>query len=338
MSKPRHLRPRHIGFVLALGAGVLTAGSSGVAGSPVQAQSGGDHREGFMKVPLYRGAGVPPEATVIALPNNCEREMQATLRWSEEDNSVRIKVTGKGVLVPHPSVDRTPGVNFFPNPFWPEIEDIVNGRYQFWIISQAGILKFYYDATTRDLLGSELDFATPPPGSIAIDLPSVRAIGSPFFQPDEDGDVDLEFTLAYDRTVRGDLPAYAQVVEGFPPPNLCLSDPNRIDLSTIRGYARTLPASEAVSFADYLRSGFFLSITIEPPEYYTFPPLDHLFSTYSNGTQFGGVIPRGYAWDIDATFGNVAPPIRPFAGAGACEDFFTGVHTKGLNFCSPEGS
>ncbi|AUX21939.1 uncharacterized protein SOCEGT47_024370 [Sorangium cellulosum] len=337
MFNPRCFKPRHIGLFIALGAGLLTAGSSGLAGSPLEAQSGGDHREGFMTLPLYRGVAVPPEATVIALPNNCERQMQATLRWSEEENWVKVKVTGKGVLVPHPSVDRTPGVNYFPNPFWPEIEDIVNGRYQFWIISQAGLLDFYYDATTKDLLGSALDFATPPPSSTTIALPTVRAIGSPFFQPNRKGDVDLEFTLAYDRTVRGDLPEYAQVVEGFPPPNLCLSDPYRIDLSTIRGYARTLPASEAVSFADYLRNGFFVSITIEPPEYYTFPPLDHLFSTYSNGTQFGGVVPRGYAWDIDATFGNVAPPIRPFAGAGQCEDFFSGVHTKGLNFCSPEG-
>jgi hypothetical protein len=311
------------------------SGSSGYADAPVAPRSGGDHHRGFLTVPLHRGAAVPPEATVIALPGNCEREMQVTLRWDEEDNIVQGKLTGKGVLVPHPDIDRTPGVNYFPNPFWPEIEDIHGGRYQFWIISEGPLLDFYYDGTTKDLLGSALDFPSPPPGSTTVSLPTVRAIGTNFFQPDKHGDVDLEFSFEYDKMVRGDLPDWAEVLEGFPPPNLCQSNRFRVDLSTIRGYARTLPASQAKRFSDYLRSGFFVSITIEPPQYYTFPPLDHLFSTYSNGTQFGGTIPRGYAWDIDANFMNVAPPLKPFGGQGQCTDYFTGVHTKGLNFCNP---
>ena len=323
------------GSVCIITSSLVLTGSSGHANAPVTAKSGGNYRKGFMTVPLYRGVAVPPEATVVALPGNCEREMKVTLRWDEEENEVKIKLTGDGVLVPHPNVDRTPGVNYFPNPFWPEIEDIVGGRYQFWIISQAGLLDFYYDASTLDLIGSALDFPSQPPDTIAVALPTVRAIGTPFFQPDSNGDVDFEYTFEYDNMVRGDLPSYAEVVEGFPSPNLCLANQYRVDLSTLRGYAKTLPASEAKSFSDYLRAGFFLSITIEPPQYYTFPPLDHLFSTYNNATQFGGAVPRGYMWDIDATFGNVAPPIRPWPGHGQCVDWFTGVHTQGIDFCNP---
>jgi len=314
---------------------LLLTGASGHANAPVTARSGGNYKKGAMTVPLYRGAALPPEATVITLPGNCEREMKVTLRWNEEENLVKVRVTGDGVLVPYPNVDRTPGVNYFPNPFWPEIEDIVGGRYQFWIISQAGLLDFYYDAATLDLIGSALDFPSSPPNTITLTLPSVRAIGSPFFQPDSNGDVDFDFTFQYDNMIRGDLPSYAEVIEGFPPPNLCLADPFRVDRSTIRGYAKTLPASEAKPFSDYLRAGFFLSITIEPPQYYTFPPLDHLFSTYSNATQFGGAIPKGYTWDLDASFMNIAPPIRPWPGHGQCVEWFGGVHTQNIDFCNP---
>ncbi len=326
---------RVIGSICALGSTLIIQGSSGFADAPVIAKSGGDHHKGFMTVPLYRGVGVPPEATVIALPNNCEGQIEANLRWDEATNEVKVKLRGKGVLVPHPNIDRVPGVNYFPNPFWPEIEDISNGRYQFWIISQGELLDFYYDGTTLDLLGSEIDFPSPPPGSITISIPSVRAIGTDFFQPDANGDLEFDFTFAYDKMVRGDLPQFAQVVEGFPTPNLCYSNQYRVDQSYLRGYARTLPASEAKNFADYLRNGFFLSITVEPPEYYTYPPLDHLFSTYSNATQFGGAVPRGYTWDLDAAFMNVAPAIRPWPGQGQCVDWFAGVHDKGNDFCNP---
>jgi hypothetical protein len=36
--------------------------------------------------------------------------------------------------------------------------------------------------------------------------------------------------------------------------------------------------------------------------------------------------------DIEAAFMNIAPPIRPWAGAG-CSQYFEPMHTKGLDFC-----
>ena len=39
-------------------------------------------------------------------------------------------------------------------------------------------ITFYYDETTKDLLGSEFEFPSPPPNSIEIAAPSVIAVGS----------------------------------------------------------------------------------------------------------------------------------------------------------------
>ncbi|MCH9683377.1 MAG: hypothetical protein K0V04_18215, partial [Deltaproteobacteria bacterium] len=84
---------------------------------------------------------------------------------------------------------------------------------------------------------------------------------------------------------------------------------------------------------DYLRGGMLFDVTIEPPQYFQEPPRTTLSATYSGATAVAGGVPRGWTFDIDAAFMNVAPPIRPWSGAGSCEDVYAGVHTLGLDFC-----
>jgi hypothetical protein len=314
----------------------MLLGSTSLADSPLEAFSTGNIHKGEMRFPLVRGASQQPEVTVPALPGNCERHVDVTLKWDEEEDWVTVRLRGKGVLDQYPTVHRTLGVDYFPNPFWPETKDVVNGVYQFWFVSPAEEHTFYYDGTTLDLLGSDLEFASPPPGSIPIPIPTVKLVGSELFRPDANGDLDVKLTYSYSAMTRGDLPLYAHNITSFPFTNLCKGNRYRFDLSEARGYvSRPRPASEARSFSDYLRNGLFYSITIEPEEYYVFPPVDTQIVTYSQGTIIAGLIPTGYTWDIDAGFMNLAPPVKPFDGHGHCVNWFTGVHTQNINFCGP---
>lgn len=275
-----------------------------------------------------------PEVTVLTPFGQCDRPIEMTIRWNEQADWVKVRLRGEEVLERFPDLVRTEGVNFFPNPFWPESKDIQDGRYQFWFISPAGNMTFFYDPVTFDLIGSEFDFTTPPAGAIPLSIPSVKVLGSDFFQPDEDGDLDVTFTWQYSSMVRLDRPDLAHHRTSFPPTNLCGAHPFRYDLTSARGYmGNALPVSEALEFSDYLRNGMFFNITVEPATYFVDPPLDTQTSTHSNASLFGGGIPKDYTWDIDAFFMNVAPGIRPFGGAGSCDVFFNGTHILDVNYC-----
>ncbi len=245
-----------------------------------------------------------------------------------------VKLKGQHILPPNPSVHRTEGVNFFPNPFSPEPASFDNGRYQFWIISPAQMITFYYNPVTLDLLGSQFDFATPPP-AIPLPVPGIKIIPSPFWEPDSQGNVNFTWTFDYNNVVRGDRPDLAQIYTTFPPTNLCFANPFRYDQTNTRPYvAAPRPASEALSFSEYLRNGLIFDSTIEPPTYYTDPPLLTNTGTYSGATVIGGGVPRNWTIDFNAVFMNNAPPIRPFAGAGTCSNFYSGQHFANINFCA----
>jgi hypothetical protein len=193
-----------------------------------------------------------------------------------------------------------------------------------------------YDAVTLDMLGTDNEFPTPPAGAIPDPVPGIKLFPTPFFAPDEEGNVDFEWTFAYDHCVRGDRPEFAHLLNTYPPSNLCLSNPVRYDLSTTRPYvSQPRPASEALSFSEYLQNGLIFDSTIEPPMYFTDPPLAHQTSAYSGMTLNGGGVPRHWALDLNAVFMNNAPPIMPFPAAGTCSDYFTGTHTPNINFCGP---
>jgi hypothetical protein len=294
----------------------------------------GNLAKGEIHTELYRGAAVPFEITVVETPNDCEGHLDLTIEWDEDDNEVVVELRGKEALEPFPSVDRTLGVDYVPNAFLPEPEDIAGGRYQLWLIAASGPMTlFFYDPITLDLIGSEHDFEVPPP-AIPVAFPTLRMVGTPMFQPEPDGDVDETWTFDYDGMLRGDRPEFSHHLITFPPPNLCGANPYRLDQSTLRPYVTApFPADEALPWSEYLRGGLVFDVTIEPPAYHMEPPLTTLTATYSGATAVGGGVPRGWTMDIEAAFMNVAPPIQPWAGAGTCESVYAGVHDFGLNVC-----
>jgi hypothetical protein len=299
-----------------------------------QAEGEGTTERGSITVPLNRGGIAPFELTVAATPNGCTTHPDVTIDWDQAENTVHLHLFGKGVLTPHPTVLRTLGVDFTPNQFFPEPQNVVDGRYQFWVITAGPLVTFFYDPSTLNLIGSQFDFTTPPP-AIPIQLPSLAAVGSQLFQPDDNGDLDFVWDFPYDHVTRGDLPQFGAHYVSFPPPNLCEVNPFRIDLSTLRPYISK--PQQALPFSVWTRSGFVFDLTIEPSTYFTFPPFTTLTATYSNITEVAGAVPNGWAFDIEAAFMNIAPPIRPWPAAGTCVNYFTPMHTKNMNFCPPPG-
>jgi hypothetical protein len=319
---------------LATGGATVLVSLGSFADSPSAPTSDFSSEKGNMVIPLYRGAINPFEITIAQQPNNCANHPDVKIKWDEDANTVHVRLTGTGVVYRNPVIHRTLGVDYFPNQWFAEPQNIEGGRYQFWIVTAGPIVTFYYDPNTLNFIGSEWDFATPPP-AIPIQLPSLMLVGSQFFQPNENGDVDFTWDFPYDHVTRGDLPEqFAHHFVSFPPPNLCEVNPYRIDQSHLRPYiSPPRPASEAESFATYLKGGFAFDLTTEPSSYYEWPPKTTLVENYTGTTFVGGTVPNGWSFDIEAAFMNNAPPIRPWEGAGTCTQFYTPRHTKNMNFC-----
>lgn len=301
----------------------------------------GDLDKGELEIELYRGVAVPFELSVVETPGNCEGEIDLKIKWDADDNEVKVRMTSdNNTLEPHPNVDRTFGVDYLPNQFFEEPEDVLNGRYQLWIISAAGpVMNFWYSPETLDLVGGPGEFPdpeNPPMGLIPVPFPTLYMFSTPMFQPNDDGKVNMNWEFPYDGAHRGDRPEYSYHYVTFPPPNLCGANPFRLDLSHLRPYITApLPRSEARPWSDYLRGGLLFDVTIEPGEYFMEPPLTSLTATYSGATAVGGSIPRGWQLDIESAFAGLAPPIKQFTGANTCEQYFEGFHDPGINFCAP---
>lgn len=321
--------------LLAIGLFLLAAPTEADAAQSIP-YGKGTTEKGKIVQNLYRGAAVPFELSIPPLPQSCGGEVELTLEWNEKANWVKVKLrSDKNTLVPFPDVDRTEGVNYFPNAFYPEPEDIEDGRYQLWIVSAAGpLVVFYYSFDTLDLLGSEYDFDEAPM-AIPVPFPSLYMFATPMFQPKPNGKVQLDWQFPYDGAHRGDRPEFSHHYITFPPPNLCYVNQFRLDQSALRPYITApLPRSEARPWSDYLRGGLLFDITIEPAEYYTEPPVNMLIGTYSGGTAIGGTIPRGWQLDIEAAFANLAPPIKVFEGRDSCEMYTEPMHVgAGIPFC-----
>lgn len=315
---------------------VFATSSMANADAPDIPYGKGNVQRGKIKMPLRRGAAVPFELTVVETPQECTGQVDLSMRWDEADNSVQLKLRSEpNTLLQYPNVDRTEGVDYFPNQFFAEEEDVEGGRYQLWVISTSGpLIPFYYDFVTLELLGSTYDFDEPPL-AIPVLFPTLYMVGSPMFQPNANGRVSMDWDFDYDSVTRGDRPEFSHHYVSFPPTNLCFANQWRLDQSLLRPYiSKPLPASEARPWSDFLQGGFLFDITIEPPEYFMEPPLTTLTATYSGATAVGGAIPEGWQLDIEAAFAGLAPPIKPFPGRDTCEQYFEPVHAgAGINFC-----
>lgn len=296
----------------------------------------GDESRGRLTTQLHRGASVPDELMVIATPNDCRGSLDLEVEWDEAENYVRIHLTGENALDPHPTVHRTEGVDYFPNDFWPEAKDVEDGRYLLWLIHVPGLVDFYYDATTLDLLGSEYDFESPPENAIPVEIPAFVAVPTGFIEVKENGDVDYTHEFAYDGLTRGDLPQFAHFVASFIPHSLCQAHPTDYVQTSSRPYAGpTLPASEALPFSEYLGNGIIFDITVEPQDYHVYPPISTNIATYSQALTVAGGIPNGWTNDLEAVFANLAPPIVPWSEAGTCEDWFKPRRDRDFDICAP---
>ncbi|MEZ4437611.1 MAG: hypothetical protein R3B72_00860 [Polyangiaceae bacterium] len=316
---------------------VTAFGDEGEAKHKPKIDSRGDTTRGRIDIPLHRGTVVPPELLSFPTLQNCTATAQLTITWDKDENWVNLKVKGKKVLIPNPVVDRTEGVDYFTNPFWPEPEDIQGGRYQLWIIGQSELVTYYYDAITLDLLGSEYDFPQPPNQPfIPLHLPGARIVPTDFIYPDQHGNVDFEQTWDYDNITRGDLPNYTHSIASFIPHNLCLANPFRYDLTTARPYATPArPASEAMGWDYYLKAGMLFDLTLEPSQYFMFPPISTNVGVIGNATAIAGGIPPGWGVNWDAIFGNVAPPLSEFGGRNSCTPYLGPPHIANFNQCGP---
>jgi hypothetical protein len=313
----------------------------GLVGATMSGDSGqlpslkGDLDKGKLSASLYRGGSVPDELLVIATPNNCQNHLDVNIEWDEAENYVRVHLKGKNVFDPSPVIQRTEGVDYLPNRWWPEAKDVTNGRYLLWLITVPRLINFYYDPETLDLMGSEFDFETPPP-AITIPIPAFVAVPTDFIEVKPNGDVDYTHTFEYDGLKRGDLPQFTHFWASFIPHSLCTANPFDYTQTSSRPYAGpTLPASEALPFSEYLRNGLIFDITVEPEDYHIFPPISTNIATYSQSLAVAGGIPEGWTNDLEAVFANLAPPIKPWEAAGTCEDWFKPKRDRDFNICVP---
>ena len=302
----------------------------------------GDASKGFYTHPIYRAGAVPFDFTVLPTPGNCGNAIQVSVGWDEDDNYVRVHIKGKNVLDKLPSIRRTEGVDYFFNPFQPEPKDYDNGRYTLWIVTSPGTGNWFYDPMTLDLVGSEFDLEPEQTvGLIPVNIPYFVAIPSPFFQPDENGDIDMVYEYDYDALVRPDLPDQTHTVGTFLPHSLCQADPFRYDRTAARSHLIPQDASNALSWRDYWENGIIYDLTVEPPEYFTNPPTATNVGVYQGAIGVAGGIPKGQTLSFASFFGGTAPPLEhlPTApGPGeSCTQYYKPINPNAINICGPPG-
>jgi hypothetical protein len=310
--------------------------------SPVWA---GNDDHGSVYTPLWRGANAGIEDFVYAPPNGDCRNIKGTLRvdWDKSANTVHFTLKGRGIPVA-PVVYRTEGVNFWFNPFHPRVKDLVQTGYRVWSIFgtiNTGLTSFYYDATTKLLLGSEYNFPSgPPPNSITVGLPVLPLVSSSIVYPDTQGNLFHQYTIPYDHLTQEGGHVGAAIAT-YLPHDLCQSNPFDVTAGQLRGYVYGwLPAGTGPSWDQVLHAGLIFDTTIEdtttlypnndPP--YVFSGV----SLISNMPAVQGGTPSGYHFHLDTAFRNVSPFIGPIEGGNGlgCQPFVATPHVTGPNYCA----
>jgi hypothetical protein len=302
----------------------------------------GDYAEGSVFAPLWRGASSGIEDFVYAPPGADCRGLKGTIlvEWSKTQNRVHFLLKLRG-LPPHPSVQRTQGVDWFPDPFHQAPKDIADGAYRFWtIFTNTRIASLYYDAQTLDLLGSEFEFPSPPPGSIPISIPVAGLFATQRMRPDKNGFIIHEFDLRYDRvTVEGGT--FSVAYDAFPPLNLCQGFPALPSRGQQRPWvSHWQPASAGPTWADVLRAGLAFDTTIDETQVYQgfgdyFPYVHSGVTTLGNAVVVQGGVPNGWRLSIPSLIQQVAPVLRPIDGGNgaACHSYVNDPHVDAPFFC-----
>lgn len=307
----------------------------------------GNDDKGSLYLPQWRGASVGIEEYVWAPPSGDCRKLKGTVRvdWDSAANTAHIVMKYRG-LPRRPSVRRTEGVDYFPDPFHDFPKDFDNGVYRLWVIQGADpvVGTFYYDPATLELLGSQYDFPEGPPNGgavIPVNIPLFTLSGSASFEPDADGFAVHEYTIPYDnlQVESGDF-SVARI--SFVPFNLCLGQP----AAPARGQARPyvtpwLPVGQGPSFKKLLHSGIAFDIQLENPEDATAAGgnLPYVFGgvAFIGGPSFQGGVPNGQRFSLSSQIQNVAPIINPVPGGNGlgCHSYVNEPHITALNHCAP---
>jgi hypothetical protein len=308
----------------------------------------GDYDEGSLFAPLWRGASSAIEDFVYAPPGGDCRPLKGTVRvdWSKAQNRVHFSLKVRAAPL-HPVVQRTDGVDWWPDPFHQAPKDIDDGAYRFWIVfTNTRLATLYYDGRTLDLLGSEFEFTSgPPPGSIPISIPVTGLFASQRIRPNAAGYLFHEFDIRYDRvTVEGGT--FSVAYDTFPPLNLCQGFPALPTLGQQRPWvSRWLPADAGPSWAEVLRSGLAFDTTIDETRVYPgfgdYFPYIHSGATFvGNGVSVQGGVPNGWRLSIPSVIQQVAPLIRTIDGGNgaACRSYVNDPHVDAPFFCRMGGA
>ncbi len=309
----------------------------------------GNEDKGALIMPLWRGAATGIEDHLFTPPDGDCTDTRGLMRvdWNSEENTVRYQLKFKKVPV-HPSVHRTEGVDYFPNPIYGAPKDFEDGGYRFWTLLTAitGVtVRFYYDFTTLKYIGSEYDFPEGPPPAIGLDLPVFTLFTTHLIFPEEDGSMYKEYTVPYDAvTVEGG--AYSFAYATYIPLDLCQAHPVQPTLGQLRTWVGPwLPPEEAPTWRDVLKNAPAFDLTADEnkpfPETNGFEP--YVFSGIAflgNNPNFQGGVPNGYRASLPSLILQVAPGIRPIEGGNGpnCKPTLIDPHVTAPRFCEMQAS
>lgn len=291
----------------------------------------GNNDEGQMYSPLWRGALPGIEEYVYTPPSGDCRGIKATVRidWSKSKNTVKFTIKGKN-FVPHPSVHRTEGVNYWPNEFHPAPKDFDNGAYRLWIIQGTVTNKENLWYAPPGDYGAECQFGPPcgplratqytsttqpPDAPVQLVAPTFEITGSQQFQPDANGFFSHQFTNHYGQfTNEGGM--FAGDFVTFAPEDLCQAHPGPVfPKSQFRPVASPwIAADQAPGWDAFLAAN--LSFDLHAEE--TADPnvlggnLPYVYSGISvvgNMPVLRGGVPNGAHAVLTGAITNVQPPI-----------------------------
>ena len=304
----------------------------------------GDDDHGSVYAPLFRGATPGLEERVYTrADHDCTKGAKGTVRidWDKATNTVHYLIKGKH-FDRRPTVIGTDGVDWFFNPWHNSPKDIVEGHYRLWTVigSVTRTEQLYYDPNTLLLIGTEFTMPTPPPNAITIALPTFSITGSSQFEPDDDGFVSHQYTVAYDKVTTEDG-HFSRCWTVYGPEDLCEALPLQPAVSQLRPIASPyLPPDKAPSWVEILHGGLALDLHVEPPAdpnvmFGNFPYVFSAFSVVENLTYIQGGVPNGWHAKLMSAILNVAPALEPVPGGNGqgCQLYVNEAHVSAPRYC-----